>query len=177
MEKNGLIHLYCGDGKGKTTAALGLALRWAGYSLPVILAQFQKTAFSGELAALKHLPAVTVLRVQDGLTGFSWQLSKEEIVTRTNSHNQLLAKAFQACENGGRCLLILDELTSAINCGLIDTEAAMNLIRTKPEETELVITGREPSEELCRLADYITKMHAIKHPMNRGVPAREGVEY
>ncbi len=177
MQTNGLIHLYCGDGKGKTTAALGLALRWAGYGLPVVLAQFQKNEHSGELETLKLLPSVTVLRIQDGLSGFSWQFSEEEAVRRTASHNQLLAQAFQICQDGSRRLLILDELTSAINCNLIDKNAAMHYICTKPKETELVITGREPTEELCRTADYISKIHAIKHPMNRGISAREGIEY
>lgn len=177
MQTNGLIHIYCGDGRGKTTAALGLALRWAGYGRPVLLAQFQKTEYSGELDALKLLPSAEVLRVQDGLTGFSWQFNEEETARRTQSHNQLLQQAFQICSDGKRRLLILDELTSAMNCGLVDTAAVMRLIRTKPSELELVITGREPAEELCKMADYISKIHAIKHPMNRGISAREGVEY
>lgn len=177
MQTDGLIHLYCGDGKGKTTAALGLALRWAGYGLPITLAQFQKTAPSGELRSLQLLPSVTVLRIADGLEGFSWQFREEEKAVRTASHNRLLEQAIQSCRDGKRRLIILDELTSAMNCHLIDTEKVFSFVRNKPYQAELIITGREPSEELCRAADYISKIHAIKHPMNRGIAARKGIEY
>lgn len=177
MQTNGLTHIYCGDGKGKTTAALGLALRWAGYGRFVLFVQFQKTEHSGELDTLRLLPTVEILRVQDGLTGFSWQFNEEETARRTQSHNQLLQQAFQICQDEKRRLLVLDELTSAMNCGLIDSAAVMQYIRTKPKDVELVITGREPTEELCKIADYISKIHVIKHPIHRGISAREGVEY
>lgn len=173
----GLIHIYCGDGKGKTTAALGLALRWGGYDLPVTIAQFNKNTYSGETETLKNMPCVTLLRLEDKTDKFVWDMSDEEKSERRAANSRLLEAAVKCCESGGRRLVILDELCSAMECGLINAEAVMDFVMGRPDDVELVITGRNPSDELCAAADYITEMRSVKHPMDSGISAREGVEF
>ncbi len=175
MER-GMIHLYCGDGKGKTTAAMGLAVRFAGCGYPVVVAQFQKTVPSGECGLIDGVPGVTLLRLDSDIKGFSWEFTEEERTRRTAEHAALFARAVAACPEG-KCLLVLDEMVSALNTGLMDREPVLAFLREKPQEMEVVLTGRDPEPALCALADYITEMRMVKHPMQQGVMARRGVEF
>lgn len=175
MTMKGLMHLYCGDGKGKTTAALGLAVRAAGNGFHVVIAQFLKSMDTGELAMLDKL-GVSVLRVE-GKFGFSWQLTEEEKTCLTAAHTALFERAMKECGQGGQTLLVLDELCAALSCGLIDREIVLDSLRRKPEELEVVVTGRNPAPELMDMADYITEMRKIRHPMDEGIQARKGIEF
>lgn len=175
---SGLIHIYCGDGKGKSTAALGLAMRFAGYGKKAVVAQFQKTEYSGELTAAEHIPHFLILRVrEDGVSGFAWNFTDREKQIRAASHRELLARAVESCAGEESALLVLDEIISAFNFGLIDKNCVLELLRQKPENMELVLTGRDPAPEICAFADYITEMKAVRHPMEQGVPARKGIEF
>lgn len=170
----GLIHIYCGDGKGKTTAALGLALRSAGSGKKVLLLQFFKDGKSSEFAALAHVPGIEVVR-QSKTFGFSWTLSEEEKAEAAAYYAGLLENAFQ--RSGDFDLLVLDEAMSALNTGMIREERLLALLGEKAAELEVVLTGRNPSQALLEAADYVTEMKKIKHPYEKGVAARKGIEY
>ena len=172
----GLIHLYCGDGNGKTTAALGLALRAQGAGFYVIIAQFLKSQPSGELKALALLPPVTVLRSAREF-GFTWTLSDEERMILREDQEQLFRCAVSACPKEKRVLLVLDEVVSAQTYGYLAQGRLEAYVSKLPENIEAVLTGRDPSAALVTMSDYVTEMKKIKHPFDRGVPARDGIEF
>ncbi|WP_314821063.1 cob(I)yrinic acid a,c-diamide adenosyltransferase [Stomatobaculum longum] len=170
------IHIYTGDGKGKTSAAMGLALRMAGHGKRVLLAQFLKDGSSGELAALKTLPELHCLRMEEHF-GFFWTLSEAEREKEKAAVRRYFAEISEAVEREKPALLILDESIAAYRLGLIPREAFLNFLDRKPEELELVLTGRDAPEELLRRADYVSELVKRKHPFDEGLPAREGVEF
>ena len=172
----GLIHVYCGDGKGKTTCALGLALRAAGAEMNVVIIQFLKGSDTSELVSLRNIPQICVLRnTQD--YGFVNSMTPQQLEEVKQMHNSNLENALSLIETGKCDLLILDELTYVYDMKLIDTEKIDQLIQNKPEKLELVITGRNPSSVIMDNADYITEMKAIQHPFDKGVCARKGIEF
>ncbi len=171
--KNALIHLYCGDGKGKTTASVGLAVRAAGAGNKVRFVQFLKNGNSSELKQLRSLGIET--RVCEKPHGFIWTMSEEEKAQARADYTELLCEAFAGAEDLD--LLVLDEAVGAAGCRMIPEEELIRLLRDKPEGLEVVLTGRDPSEALQAEADYITEMKKIKHPFDKGVDARKGIEY
>lgn len=170
----GLIHVYCGDGKGKTTAAMGLALRCAGSGRKVLLLQFLKDGKSSEFASLAHVPNIEVIP-QTRTFGFSWTLTPEEKSEAAAYYSGLLEEAFRRA--GDFDLLILDEALGACAAGMLDEARLLALLDGRPEHLEAVLTGRDPSQALLDRADYVTEMKMVKHPFKRGVAAREGIEY
>ena len=171
----GLIHLYCGDGKGKTTAAVGLSVRAAGAGLPVVFAQFFKTGSSGEISLLRQLPGVRVLVCAQNPGRFSRMTEDQRSQAREN-YAALLESAWQAArENPG--LLVLDECISACNHGLLDTEKLAALLDSRPAGLEVALTGRNPPALLADRADYITEMRKLRHPFDQGIRARRGIEF
>lgn len=176
---SGLIHIYCGDGKGKTTAALGLALRAAGSGKKVLLLQFFKDGKSSEFSTLSHVPGIEVIP-QARTFGFSWTLSEEEKAEARAYYSGLLEEAFRRsgeADGPNIGLLVLDEAMSACTTGMIDEARLLALLAEKPAELEVVLTGRNPSQALVDAADYVTEMKKVKHPFERGVAARKGIEY
>ena len=166
----GLIHIYCGDGKGKTTAATGLAVRAAGCGMKVLLVQFLKGQETGELRALAHIPGITVLRGKAS-EKFTFQMDEREL----QQTYDLLTAVEQA--RAGACdLLVLDEVMGALSCQLIDEDLLRSLVEQKPERLELVMTGRNPPDWLIEAADYVSEIKKVKHPYDRGVSARRGIE-
>ena len=176
MAEKGLIHIYYGGGKGKTTAAAGLALRAAGRGLKVWFVQFLKSSDSGEITELRSLPGVTVLRGK-GTCKFASAMDDSERENARNIHDEHLACAVKAARAGECSLLVLDEVIDAYTLGLLEPEPLLELLRDKPPELELVLTGHSLPEELAEHADYITEMRKLRHPYDSGVAAREGVEY
>ncbi len=172
-KQTGLIHIYCGDGKGKTTAAIGLAVRAAGHGLRVVIVQFLKSSPTGELAVLGRLPEVTVIRSQEQL-GFTFRMNEEQKRHAAVIQQQLLQQAREAMQRAD--LLILDEVMAAINAGMIESKEVAALLREKPQELEVVLTGRNPPEELLQLADYVSEIKKVRHPFDRGIAARDGIE-
>ena len=170
----GLIHIYCGDGEGKTTAALGLALRAAGSGKRVLLLQFFKDGKSSEFSALEAVKGIEVIP-QTRRFGFSWTLTDSEKAEAAAYYSGLLEAAFAGAAGCG--LLVLDEAMSACATGMIDEGRLLELLRQRPEELEVVMTGRDPSPELLAAADYVTEMCKRKHPFEKGVPARKGIEF
>lgn len=167
----GLIHLYCGEGKGKTTAAMGLALRALGAGRRVVIVQFLKGRRTGEIPLLESLGA-QVFRGKAG-TKFSFQMDgKERAETRSLQAEHLRAALELDAE-----LLVLDEACGAWETDLVDRDLLRKAVLEKPAGQELVLTGREPAGWMREAADYITEMRCCRHPYQRGVPAREGVEF
>ena len=170
----GLIHIYCGDGKGKTTAAMGLALRFAGAGRRVLVLQFFKDGNSSEVKALRNFDTVDVVE-QTRHFGFSWTLSEEELREAKAYYSGLLEDTM--ARSGKYDLLVLDEAMSACTTGMIQEERLLELLHEKPDALEVVMTGRNPSQALMDRADYVTEMRKVKHPFDRGIPARMGVEF
>ena len=146
-----MIHLYCGDGKGKTTAAMGLALRMAGRGKPVVIAQFLKGADSGERYALSLLPKVTLLPAPEQIK-FSFQLTPEEWAAEQKRYLRLIAQARTAAAEIPDGLLVLDEVCAAVNTGLLPLEEVLSCLEAAA--CEVVLTGRDPAPELLARADY-----------------------
>lgn len=173
--RKGLIHIYCGDGKGKTTAAMGLTVRAAGCGMKVVLTQFMKNGTSNEIKVIKTLPNITFTCVNKNL-GFFWNMTEEEKEEAKKLYQQLFKDVTKLAVEQEADLLVMDEFMSAYNYGWIDQREALEFLQNKPEKLEVVLTGREPGEELIELADYVTEMRKIKHPFEQGIPARKGIE-
>ncbi|MBQ8903962.1 MAG: cob(I)yrinic acid a,c-diamide adenosyltransferase [Oscillospiraceae bacterium] len=168
----GYLHIYCGDGKGKTTASLGLAIRAAGAGMKVCFVQFMKGGETAELDTLKLIPNISVHRC-DKEYGFLWNMSDNEKDDITVTHNELLTTAF----NSGADLVVLDEFNFAYSSGLMDKILAEKLILDNKSSSEIVLTGRDPAEIFIQEADYVSEICCVKHPYEKGVTARKGIEY
>ena len=171
-----LTHIYTGDGKGKTTAALGLALRFSGYGKNVIIVQFGKGSFTGELTTLAEIPNIKVLRNSRDF-GFWNSMSDLEKKKLREENDTNLNTALLFVKSGGCALLVLDEIISAYENGAVDREIVDALLDKKPSETELVLTGRAAPQSFIDRADYVSEIKCLRHPYNRGIIAREGIEY
>jgi len=171
--KQGLVQIYTGNGKGKTTAALGLSLRAAGRGLKVFIAQFVKGMFYGELEALERFAPQITLH-QYGRKCFIRDEPTEEDVRLAREGWQEIQDVLKSekCD-----LLILDEIGIAIHYRLISLEEVEELLRNRPDSVELVLTGRKIPEALYEQADLVTEMREIKHYYNAGVQARKGIEF
>ncbi|MBI4317097.1 MAG: cob(I)yrinic acid a,c-diamide adenosyltransferase [Chloroflexi bacterium] len=169
----GLVQVYTGAGKGKTTAALGLSIRAVGHGLRVFIAQFMKGVTYGELRTLLGIPNITIRQFGSSHWIIPGQIKEED--------KQLAFAGFErACEaisSGQYDLAILDEINVALSFGLLPLGPILDLIATKPLQVELVLTGRNAPREVIDLADLVTEMVPIKHPFQKGVPARRGIEW
>lgn len=170
-----MIHLYTGEGKGKTTAAVGQAVRAAGSGLHVIFAQFMKGGDTGELHCLNRLSNVIIRRSYREF-GFFDTLSTEEKTELTRIHNGILDSLLAAAQKGACDVIILDEITYPVNWKLLEEDKLRKLLGYG-KETEIVLTGRSPADFLAESADYITEMKCIRHPYEKGIAARKGIEY
>lgn len=171
-----MIEIYYGDGKGKTTAAAGLAIRSAGHGIPVCFIQFLKDGSSGEVRVLKQLPGVTV-RTGEHFYGFLSQMSPEQRQICRQDAARLLAGAGRYTQGKGRRVLILDEVLTAQDRGIVEERDLLNVLERTGPDAELVLTGCNPSKEILDRADYCTQMIKRAHPFDRGIRAREGIEY
>lgn len=169
-----LVHIYCGDGKGKTTASVGLTVRAAGAGKKVMFTQFFKNGSSSEIAVLKNLPGVT-LNICEKKHKLFFRMSEEEKEEAKQDYRLLFENAVRAVESGVE-LLVMDEAVSACNHGMLEESAVIALLRNRGE-TEIVLTGREPSEALVHEADYVSEVKKIKHPFDQGIRARKGIEF
>ncbi|MDL2234163.1 cob(I)yrinic acid a,c-diamide adenosyltransferase [Ruminococcaceae bacterium OttesenSCG-928-L11] len=174
-QKIGLIHLYEGDGKGKTTAAVGLAVRAAGQGLQVLVCQLLKGMESGEVSALERL-GIPVRRPMAGAK-FLFQMSEAERREAAVLHRDCLTQVCRLADSGQVDLLVLDEILDAIGCGLIPEEQLTTWLSHRPAGVEVVLTGRDPSPAIQALADYHTRFQCVLHPYAAHIPARRGIEY
>lgn len=171
-ENIGLIHLYHGDGKGKSTCAFGLALRFSSYGKRVMIIQFLKDGSSGEITALSKLEGVTVL-AKKATPSFTWNMTDEEKALTKRLHDDEITQALSSEFD----MLVLDELCGAMSNQLVDTTLVKQLLESKKPHQEIVITGRNPEQFILDMADYVTQMTQEKHPFEQGIPARMGIEF
>jgi cob(I)alamin adenosyltransferase len=167
----GMIYVYTGDGKGKTTAALGLSIRAAGQNMKVAFIQFIKGVPSGEILFTNKYNPFEIIQLYSG-DSFSKpfeQLKQEAQKTFSYARETLI--------NGSFDLVIFDEILVAINKKLITTQQVLDLLDEKPDSVELVLTGRNAPQEIMDRADLVTDMHMIKHPYTKGITGKRGIEY
>lgn len=167
-----MIHIYCGDGKGKTTASIGLAVRMAGYGKKVLFMQFLKGSYTGELEILQKSENITVMRC-DKNYGFFRSMTdsdKENIIRCHNENLEYVLKNMDSFD-----MIVLDEIFAAYNYDLADREKVKKIV--EKYKGELVMTGREPQEWFVERADYVSEIKKIKHPYDKGITAREGIEF
>lgn len=170
---HGLIHIYTGEGKGKTTASVGLSIRFAGHGGRVLFTQFLKDDSSSELNILCRIENITFLPSGKSF-GFTFQMTPKQKELAKQHYTQYFQTIVTMAENYG--LLILDEVIAADNSGLIPHEMLTDFLTHKPEHLEVALTGRNPKKDLLALADYISCIQCQKHPFQTGIPARMGIE-
>ena len=171
-----MVHIYHGDGKGKTTAAMGQALRALGPGWHVGVVQFLKDGSSGEVRMLASLPRTSVVACStDGK--FTFQMTSDELAAMRTRQEEALARARAQAEAGEFDLLVLDEVLDAVNTDTLAASSVEDAVHACKPSCELVLTGRDPAPALLELADYVTEMRCEKHPYQQGVAAREGVEW
>lgn len=173
---NSLMHLYCGNGKGKTTAAVGLCIRAAGTGKRVLFSQFMKGQETGEVGILESVPNITVVRSKKEFP-FYQNMTEEEKICLTNIHNEIIENIIESIDKKLLDIVVLDELTYPYNWNLINRDLVNNFIGNYKGKVEIIITGRNPDKFMVDLADYITEMKCVRHPFDKGVVAREGIEY
>lgn len=171
----GLVQVFTGDGKGKTTAALGTVLRAAGHGLKILVIFFIKGSYAdGEFKTLPKLPNVEIASY--GLR--RWIMDPEKASPAEKAEAKAaLAAARGAVTSGKYDIVVLDEINIAVYFKLIETEEVIQLIKDKPSHTELILTGRRADKRIIEAADLVTEMVSIKHPYEKGIKAREGIEY
>lgn len=179
-----MIQIYHGDGKGKTTAATGLAVRAAGNGLPVLFVQFLKDDTSGEIAMLQRLGIETLHAPQ--MYGFVSRMSEEELAktreyfsTMLDYVNSWIEKKIPERDSQRNigAVVILDEILHALKYGLLDEAVLLRVLSEYRENIEFVLTGRNSSDSILGYADYVTEMKNIKHPYELGISARKGIEF
>lgn len=170
------VHIYCGDGKGKTTAATGLAVRACGCGKKVLMTRFLKTDHSGEVSALLQLPGITVTPCEKSF-GFFSQMTDQQEKEACVYYDQLLKSTLNKARIGEYDMLILDEIMAVCNYGLASEIDVLNFLKTRPEGLEVVLTGRNPSAEFLEAAEYVSEIKKVKHPYDKGIMARRGIEY
>ena len=177
MSEKGLVIVYTGNGKGKTTAALGMALRAIGYEHKVCMLQFIKGSWHyGEMDSSKKLePNFELIAIGKGFVGILDDNSSRE------EHEKYAEEALKICRkkifSEKYDVVILDEVNYAINLGLIDIEEIKKIIKEKPSDLDLVLTGNYAKEEIIKLADLVTEMKEIKHPFKSGIKAKKGIDF
>jgi len=174
--QRGLVHVYTGAGKGKTTAALGVALRALGWGIRVCVVQFIKgyaqigeARFAGELGDRLVLRQFAVDPTR--------HIDEAKVRRRQEAAAAAMEFAEQTVSGGEYGLVILDEINNALHNGLIDVDRVLALIKGKPHHVELILTGRNAPKPIIDAADYVTEMELVKHPFQKGVGARKGIEY
>ena len=172
----GLIHIYCGDGKVKTTAAMGLGMRAAGREKKVLLTQFLKSGRTGELASIEKLKEYFHIFEGVPVNKFVWNMNYEEKAVVKKEHSDRFKKVVKKAIDENYDLLILDEIIAAINLEFIELEEVISFLNDKPYGLEVVMTGRNPKDSLIDLAHYVSEIKCIKHPFEKGISARVGIE-
>ena len=169
----GLVHIYCGDGKGKTTTSVGLTVRAAGSGKKVLFYQFLKDNRSSERTILEKQPGITIVPGRE-FQKFTFQMNEKELKELREYNNEMLDKLFEMAENYD--MLVIDESVYSIDKGLLNEKKLIKHLEEKPFSLEVVLTGRNPSEELMNHADYISEIKKVKHPFDQGVSSRMGIE-
>ncbi len=177
MSANGLVIVFTGDGKGKTTAALGIALRAAGHKMYVSIVQFVKSqSTTGESRAAERLiPEIEIVSLGKGFVNCCGdQMPLDE---HCRAAREALKMARQRMLSGSWDILVLDEINTAVSLGLIDVQDIISFIQEKPAKLHLLLTGRDAHPDVIAAADLVTEMRNIKHPYDRGISAFQGIDF
>ena len=169
-----MIQIYCGEGKGKTTAAIGLAVRAAGAGKSVLFSQFFKDGTSSEVAVLKAIPGIDYTCFPEQL-GFCRGMDEEKRARAHAAYQQLFEQIRD--KQAAYDVIILDEIISIYQYQLVSRQEVLDFLQKYGKEKEIILTGRNPAEELVTLADYVSEIAKVKHPFDLGVKARIGIEY
>ena len=175
MEK-GLVHIYHGNGKGKTTAAVGLCTRAAGSGLQVLFVQFLKDGTSGELRTLRGMHGVRILKGAP-VEGFLKDKEHDVRAATGLEHRARFAEARRMVEEGAFDLVVFDEAMATMNLGLLPVETMTDFLDHRPVGLEVVLTGRRPPKAILDRADYISEIRCVRHPYQKGIDARKGIEW
>lgn len=169
MEKKGMIHIYCGEGKGKTTAAIGLTIRAIGYGYKVMYMQFMKPVNTKELAVLKTIDGITV-ETADENEKFSFQMTESEKANK-KKHNEerFMQVVNRISEEGNYNMFVIDECLDCIGAGLLEENLVLDFLKNKPNDLEVVMTGRSPSSTVINLAEYVSRIEKVKSPYDKGI--------
>ncbi len=178
-----MVHLYYGDGKGKTSAAAGMCIRALGRGIPVIFAQFLKDASSGEIRFLEKTAGVKVMHTPH-FFGFYKSMSEEEKDKTVSECRELLENVRKMAEDQKKTeenadislLIVLDEILTAMDRGIFSEDELVDLLRDMPDDMEVVLTGKTAPERLLKEADYASEIKKAAHPYEKGVKARYGIE-
>ncbi len=176
VDEKGLVILYTGEGKGKTTAALGLVLRAVGYNKKCLIVQFGKAWFTGELVGIKKLePLVKIIQGGKGfLDILGSKVSKKE---HTSAASQAFDILYKEVMSNKWDIVVADEIVGAVSSGVLPLEQAVKLIKDKPKGVDLILTGHHAPKQLIDLSDLVTEMTEIKHPYQLGILAKKGVDF
>jgi cob(I)alamin adenosyltransferase len=179
QEPRGLVIVNTGDGKGKTTAALGLAMRAAGNRLRVLIIQFIKGKWkTGESQSFKALePQIEIVRMGQGFTIERLRDKRIPMEKHELAASEAFARAAEVVRSGDYDMVILDELLGSIKAGLVPLDDVLALVRDKPPALHLVLTGRGAPPELIDAADLVTEMRPVKHAFQQGIKAQRGIEF
>ena len=171
----GLIHVYSGDGKGKTTAGMGLCVRAAGAGYRVLICQFMKDGSSSERKAMEHIPGITFVGAREKVS-FSFRMSEEEKKAEREFCRRLLEDTVRTVSEGHYDVLFLDEILYAVRAGFLEESELVSFLEHKPDDLEVILTGRDPGRRVLELCDYHSEICKRKHPFDRQQGARDGIE-
>ncbi len=174
--QDALVHVYFGNGKGKTTAAVGLATRASGNGLNVLFAQFLKDNKSSERKSLAKLKNITLLDAPDSIKFYVY-MSETEKKQASDLSMDIFNKAKQILADKHIDIVIFDEILAALECELIDLDTILEFIKNRPKTLEVILTGRNCPNEILALSDYTSEIKCIKHPFDSGHKARAGIEF
>lgn len=171
----GLIHIYCGNGKGKTTCGMGLCVRAAGFGFRVLIYQFMKDNLTSERASMEKMENITFV---PGLAHekFTFQMTEAEKEARRQYYADQLRHVTKKAVDEHYDILFLDEVIYTIRRGLLDEALLLNFLKNKPEHLEVILTGQDPDDALVEIADYVSEIKKVKHPFDQGIAARRGIE-
>ena len=177
MEKDGLTIVYTGKGKGKTTAALGIALRATGYNKKICMIQFIKGSWHyGEMDSSKRLePEFEMVAIGKGFVGIIDDKSPKEDHEKTAKEAMRISN--EKIQSDNYDIIILDEINYAVNLNLISVDDVINMIKSKPNNLDLILTGNYAKEKIIEIADLVTEMREIKHPFQQGIKAKKGIDF
>ena len=179
MKRKGLVLVHTGEGKGKTTAAIGLAVRAWGDGFRILILQFIKGSWKyGELSTLKALAEIDGrIEIRPTGIGFTRNASSEEMAVHREKARTALQEALTEMTSGQWDMIILDEINYALNFGLLEEQEVLELLSQKPTDLHLVLTGRNALPAIIDYADLVTEMRLIKHPFQKGIRAQKGIEF
>lgn len=171
----GFIHIYEGDGKGKTTCAVGLSIRCAGSGKKVLFTQFLKDGTSNELKILKTIEQIDVFSAKKHF-GFTFLMDEKEKKEAKEYYQHYFDEIIERTKMNTYDMIVLDELIAAYNLQFVDQKKVIDFLLKKKEDSEIILTGRDPAKEITDLCDYHSQIFKRKHPFDQGIGARDGIE-